>query len=83
MLRLCWMFCAIVSVTKAGDDGWSVIVMLFALERALIRDGRAVPVFKYVSGGSSDGSGAGGSGLDVQIQIRRAYNVHSFRECGL
>jgi hypothetical protein len=29
---------------RAGEDGWSVIVTLVALERALIMDGRAVPI---------------------------------------
>lgn len=43
MLRLRWTFCAIVSVVMAGDWGWSVMVMLRAEARALIREGSAVP----------------------------------------
>ena len=43
ILRLWWMFCAIVSVIRAGDEGWSVTAMLRAPERALMREGRAVP----------------------------------------
>ena len=44
MLRLWRTLCAIVSVTRAGEEGWSVTVTLWALENAEIREGRAVPV---------------------------------------
>lgn len=43
ILRLWCTFCAIVSVIRAGDEGWSVMAMLRALERALMREGSAVP----------------------------------------
>ena len=31
-------------MVRAGEEGWSVIVTLVALDSALIMDGRAVPI---------------------------------------
>jgi hypothetical protein len=37
-------FAWIAPAVRAGEKGWSVILTLEALERALMMDGRAVPV---------------------------------------
>lgn len=41
LLRTLWI---IVSATRAGDEGWSVITTLRAPEKAAMMDGSAVPI---------------------------------------
>jgi len=51
ILRFSRTFFAIVSLMRAGEEGWSVIVTDWAPDRTEITDGRAVPSsFCFVSG---------------------------------
>jgi len=81
ILRLWWTLWAIVSATSAGEDGWSVIVALWAAERLDIRDGRAVPGRGFISQWHGR---CGVSGVDVvgRMDVRHSGGAPSAAEHG-